>query len=213
MSDEYYAFWSNYVNASLGYDTDDWGGVELVGDDYEPGMSGGVMKIPKLYQFDYKKTVCIIGGERKSVSTSGCGATSMSMIVRYLTGNKEQTPYTPFRWAYKNNHYSGNGLDHGAVSAMGRLYDVTGSWSGKNGDRIVKALTSGHPVIAHIGPGLFTKAGHYIVLRGVTKDGKILVNDPNSKPRSSRAYPLSTILKQAKTSTPFMICSKKSSKE
>ena len=93
---------------------------------------------------------------------------------------------------------------------MGKLYGVTGSWVGKDGEKIVKALSSGHPVIAHMGKGIFTKQGHYIVLRGVTKDGKILVNDPNSKDRSGKAYPLSTILKQGKTSTPFMICSKKS---
>lgn len=210
MSDQYYAFWSNFVSTSMGYDPDDWGGVESVPDDYEPGMSGGAMKIPRLYQFDYRKTVCRINGENKSVSTSGCGATSMSMVIRYLTGNKSQTPYTLFVWAYKNGHYSGDGLGHGAVSAMGKLHGVTGSWVGKSGDRIMKALTSGHPVIAHMGPGIFTRAGHYIVLRGVTKDGKILVNDPNSKSRSGKAFPLSTILKQAKTSTPFMICSRKS---
>lgn len=210
MSDEYYAFWSNFVNASMGYDPDDWGGVVTVDDDYTPGMSGTVMKIPKLYQFDYRKTVCTIGGERKAVSTSGCGATSMSMVIRYLTGDASQTPYTLFRWAYKNDYYSGDGLSHGAVSAMGRLYGVTGSWVGKDGERIVKALSSGHPVIAHMGKGIFTKQGHYIVLRGVTDSGKILVNDPNSKDRSRKAYPLSTILKQGKTSTPFMICSLKS---
>lgn len=208
MSDEYYAFWSNFVNISMGYDPDDWGGVVTIDDDYTPGMSGTIMKIPIIYQFDYKKTVCTIGGERKSVSTSGCGATSMSMVIRYLTGDSSQTPYTLFKWAYKEGYYSGDGLGHGAVSAMGKLYGITGSWVGKDGKKIVAALTSGHPVIAHMGPGIFTKGGHYIVLRGVTEDGKILVNDPNSKSRSSKAYPLSTILKQAKTSTPFMICSR-----
>lgn len=208
MSDEYYAFWSNFVNVSTGYDPDDWSGV--VDEDYEPGMSGNVMKIPKIYQFDYKKTVCKVDGENKSASTSGCGATSMCMVIHYLTGNKSPTPYTLFKWAYEHGHYSGDGLGHGAVDAMGKLYGVTGTWVGKDGEKIVKALTSGHPVIAHMGKGIFTKQGHYIVLRGVTKDGKILVNDPNSKSRSGKAYPLSTILKQGKTSTPFMICSKKS---
>lgn len=210
MSDEYYAFWSNFVNISMGYDPDDWGGVVTVDEDYTPGMSGTVMKIPKLYQFDYRKTVCTIDGERKSVSTSGCGATSMSMVIRYLTGDTSQNPYTLFKWAYQNDYYSGDGLSHSAVSAMGKLYGVIGSWVGKDGERIVKALSDGHPVIAHMGKGIFTKQGHYIVLRGVTESGKILVNDPNSKDRSRRAYPLSTILKQGKTSTPFMICSKKS---
>jgi len=207
MSDEYYGFWSNFVNSSLGYAPNDWSGITSIDGNYTPVMSGNVMKVPKIYQFDYRTTVCIINGQRKSVSTSGCGATSMSMVIRYLTGNAQQTPYTLFKWAYENGHYSGSGLDHEAISALGRLYGVTGSWIGKNSQRILEALKSGHPVIAHMGPGIFTTRGHYIVLVGVTDDGKILVNDPNSKSRSGKAYPLSTILNQSKSSSPFMICS------
>lgn len=207
-SDEYYAFWSNFVSKSMGYSATDWGGVSSVDPNYTPGMSGSVMKIPAIYQFDYKKVVCTIGGKGKSASTSGCGATSMCMVIHYLTGNTSPTPYTLFKWAYDNGYYRGDGLGHEAVSAIGKLYGVTGSWTGKNGEKIVAALKSGHPVIAHMGPGIFTNYGHYIVLKGVTDDGKILVNDPNSKSRTGKAYPLSTILKQSKTSTPFMICSK-----
>ena len=143
----------------------------------------------------------------KSASTSGCGATSMCMVIHYLTGNTEPTPYSLFKWAYDNGYYSGSGLGHEAVSALGKLCGVEGKWIGKNGSKIVEALKSGHPVIAHMGPGIFTRQGHYIVLKGVTDDGKILVNDPNSKSRTGKAYPLSTILNQSKTSSPFMICS------
>lgn len=231
MSDEYYAFWSNFISEGLGYGGDNWTDVTTApGDDFledipltdadfdddsdyvpmsssRSGFSGSSMKIPKIYQYDYKKTVCRIDGENKSASSSGCGATSMCMVIHYLTGNTKPTPYLLFKWAYENGHYNGKGLDHGAVSAMGKLCGVTGKWVGKDGKKIVKALLTGHPVIAHMGPGTFTKNGHYIVLRGVTKDGKILVNDPASSSRTKKAYPLSTILKQGKTSTPFMICS------
>lgn len=232
MSDEYYAFWSNFISEGLGYGGNNWTDVTTApGDDFledipltdadfdddsdyvpmsssRSGFSGSSMKIPKIYQYDYKKTVCRIDGENKSASSSGCGATSMCMVIHYLTGNTKPTPYLLFKWAYENGYYNGSGLDHGAVSAMGKLCGVTGKWVGKDGKKIVKALLTGHPVIAHMGPGTFTKGGHYIVLRGVTKDGKILVNDPASSSRTGKAYPLSTILKQGKTSTPFMICSR-----
>ena len=207
MSDDYYAFWSNFVSTSLGYDSTDWSGVITIDPNYTPSMSGNVMKIPAIYQFDYKKVVCTINGKGKSASTSGCGATSMCMVIHYLTGNTEPTPYSLFKWAYDNGYYSGSGLGHEAVSALGKLCGVEGKWIGKNGSKIVEALKSGHPVIAHMGPGIFTRQGHYIVLKGVTDDGKILVNDPNSKSRTGKAYPLSTILNQSKTSSPFMICS------
>lgn len=207
MSDDYYAFWSNFVSTSLGYDSTDWSGVITLDPNYTPSMSGNVMKIPAIYQFDYKKVVCTINGKGKSASTSGCGATSMCMVIHYLTGNTEPTPYSLFKWAYDNGYYSGSGLGHEAVSALGKLCGVEGKWIGKNGSKIVEALKSDHPVIAHMGPGIFTRQGHYIVLKGVTDDGKILVNDPNSKSRTGKAYLLSTILNQSKTSSPFMICS------
>lgn len=231
MSDEYYAFWSNFIGAGMGYGADDWMDVTTAPDDEfledipytdldfdevdsgvtpkssgSMGFKGRSMKIPKVYQYNYKKTVCKINGQNKSASTSGCGATSMCMVIQYLTGNTKVTPYLLFKWAYDNGRYHGKGLDHSAVSAMGKLCGVTGKWIGKDAKTIVKALVYGYPVIAHMGKGVFTKEGHYIVLRGITREGKILVNDPASSSRTQKAYPLSTILKQGKTSSPYMIC-------
>lgn len=50
-------------------------------------------------------------------------------------------------------------------------------------------LSSGHIFVALMGSGHFTSSGHFILLRGVTLDGKILVADPNSR---SAAWPRGT---------------------
>lgn len=42
-----------------------------------------------------------------------------------------------------------------------------------------EALSQGKLVVASMGPGTFTRGGHFIVLTGITDDGKIKVNDPN----------------------------------
>ena len=52
--------------------------------------------------------------------------------------------------------------------------------------------------IAIMGAGHFTNTGHFIVLRGVTDDGKILVADPVSYNRSTQEWDVSTILKEVK---------------
>jgi hypothetical protein len=59
-------------------------------------LAGG-MRIPVLYQYNYKTVVATCGDEDISVATSGCGATALSMVIAYLTGEKSQTPYTLFR--------------------------------------------------------------------------------------------------------------------
>lgn len=46
-------------------------------------------------------------------------------------------------------------------------------------NQVLQALSEGHPVISSQRAGLFTSGGHFIVLRGVTAGGKVLVNDPN----------------------------------
>ena len=46
-----------------------------------------------------------------------------------------------------------------------------------------------------MGPGAFTETGHYIVLAGV-EDGKIRVNDPNSRANSERLWSYEEIERQ-----------------
>jgi hypothetical protein len=49
-----------------------------------------------------------------------------------------------------------------------------------------------------VSKGHFTKGGHFIVLRGVTAEGKILVADPASHSRSETEWDLSIILSEAR---------------
>lgn len=124
--------------------------------------------------------------------------------TRRLTGI--QTPYTLFKWAYDHGYYTGGGLGHSCLQKLADLYGVDGTWIENDETRITEALQSGLPVIAHMGPGIFTDEGHYIVLRGITEDGYVLVNDPGSRNRNRYAYKLSTVVAQARTSNAFMVC-------
>ena len=63
--------------------------------------------------------------------------------------------------------------------------------------RIVDALSQGKLVVAIMLKGHFTSGGHFIVLRGVTSDGQIMVADPASYSRSQKLWDLSIILNEA----------------
>ena len=164
------------------------------------------MPIPILYQTDYPEIVCTIRGLPRSVASSGCGATSVSMVIAYLTGNMEQTPYTLFYHCAQIGRYNGAGLDHDTLSYLCNKYGVHTKWIRNDANAIRQALNEGKPVVAHMGPGIFTKGGHYVVLRGVASDGKILLNDPVSPIKTGRKFPIETLLTQAKNSHAFMIC-------
>ena len=208
MDSKNYAMWSAIVDQAMTGDTGpatDWGDII----DLPPGG----MDIPLFLQTDYPEVICYIPqGDGTlypaSVKNSGCGAASMSMVIAYLAGDTAQTPKSLFTWAYNTGQYHGSGLSHDTLVKMAALYGIDGTWVPNDASRVTAALRSGYPVIAHMGPGMFTSSGHYIVLRGITDDGYVLVNDPNSKSKSQYAYPLSTIQAQAKTSVPFMICVK-----
>jgi glutathione synthase/RimK-type ligase-like ATP-grasp enzyme len=63
---------------------------------------------------------------------------------------------------------------------------------------IVDALKNRELVVAIMAKGHFTKNGHFIVLRGVTREGKILVADPASIERSNQEWDLSLIMNEAR---------------
>ena len=54
-----------------------------------------------------------------------------------------------------------------------------------------------------MGKGHFTNNGHFIVLRGITENGKILVNDPNSREKSKKEWSVSIIVSEAKGAWAF----------
>ena len=63
-----------------------------------------------------------------------------------------------------------------------------------NEDSIRQELSQGHPIICIMGPGDFTTSGHFIVLTGVDSDGKITVNDSNSKKNSNKAWKIDDLM-------------------
>lgn len=65
-------------------------------------------------------------------------------------------------------------------------------------------LADGHPIICSMGPGDFTKAGHFIVLTGY-EDGYVTVNDPYSIKNSSKKWKFSDIESQIKNIWAFSV--------
>jgi len=138
-------------------------------------------------------------GTSGTIGQAGCGPTSMAIVISTLTGEAHD-PVELANWSAANGHRcEGNGSYHSLIPESAKAYGLTVEGAGKNdGQKIVDALSSGKLVVAIMSKGHFTKGGHYIVLRGVTSEGKILVADPGSYSRSGKEWDLSIILNEAR---------------
>ena len=129
----------------------------------------------------------------------GCGPTSMAMVVSTLT-SETVDPVQMAKWSYDNDFwYSGGGSWHDLIPGAAKAWGLpVEGCTASEPQRIVDALMSGKLVVVIMAKGHFTKEGHFIVLRGVTSTGSILVADPGSYERSGQEWDLSIILNEAK---------------
>ena len=153
-------------------------------------------EVPLLLQWDKRWGYARYGGS--SIAISGCGPTALSMVIVSLTKDKSMTPYKVAKFAEDNGYYSdATGTAWALMSEGARKLGVESRELPLSKTVIFNALENGHPIICSMRPGDFTKSGHYIVLVGI-KDGKIKVNDPNSKERSDKLWDYEKIEGQIK---------------
>ncbi len=138
-----------------------------------------IMKIPNIKQTDPKyASYRFPVHDGSTMAANGCGIVSTTMVIQYLTGKKVSVE-TVATWADQNGHFNGIGSNGTLFPSAAKKWNVGNVKQTKNLNTMVKALQNGRPVISYQGPGLFTSAGHFIVLTGVDDKGKIHVNDPN----------------------------------
>ena len=132
-----------------------------------------------------------------TIGRYGCGPVAMAMVVSTLT----DTPMDPAQmaqlcadggyWAKKRGSY------WSIVSGTAEHFGLTcTSLSPEDTDAIIHYLATGQLLVAMMGPGHFTNGGHFIVLRGLTLDGSVLVADPASLERSLTTWDLDLILEE-----------------
>ena len=139
-------------------------------------------------------------GKTDTIGVAGCGPTALAIAISNLTGD-ETDPVEVAEWSYENGYVcEGSGSYISLIPNAAEHFGLSVEKLGKsNADELVEHLEDGKMIIAIMGAGHFTNTGHFIVLRGVTDDGKILVADPVSYNRSTMAWDVSTILKEVKS--------------
>lgn len=138
-------------------------------------------------------------GKSSTIGAAGCGPTSLAMVVSTFTG-KNVDPVQVCDWSVRNGHRcEGNGSYHSLIPEGAKHYGLKVEKLGRSSAKeLAEHLSSGKLIIAIMAPGHFTKSGHFIVLRGITADNKILVADPASYKRSEQAWDISIVLNEAR---------------
>lgn len=160
-------------------------------------LTGGAQEFFYYNQTDEIWADQLYGSDR--LGGYGCGPAAMAMVVSSLTGSAidpvqmAQHCVDHGYWARKHGSYwsvvPGVAEDFGltCTSLPPEETDL---------DDVSQYLFSGSLIVALIGPGHFTNGGHFIVLRGSTLDGSILVADSASEERSLTTWDLDLILEE-----------------
>ena len=161
--------------------------------------ASNVMSIPLYTQSSYSKVKYGDG----TLATCGQGPTCMAMVASYKSG-KTVTPEDIVE-LYGNKYYSKTSGTSTSIFSAANNFGIKSVTRTVKQSEVLKALKAGKPVISVQKKGLFTKNSTYIVLRGIDKDGKILVNSPHDTNKAiyKSSYDLSTQI--AKTSSSFLI--------
>lgn len=146
------------------------------------------------FQGDYQQSY----GYGTTIANAGCGPTSMAMVATYLTGEKHD-PVEVANWSLSRGyHIKDNGTAWAFFPAISQAYGLDCEQTGVSSSKIKDSLSNGKMIIMNVGPGTFTRGGHYIVLKGLTSDGKVIVADPASRQRTDKAYDMSVFLNEGK---------------
>ena len=131
-----------------------------------------------------------------TVANSGCGPTSMAIVISTLTG-KNVTPEMTKSFAEDNGEYvQGQGTSHSFIGNAAAQWGLTCERVGKDRmDDVVQALKEGKMVVEICEAYTITggSSGHFIVLTGVTSDGYITIADCASRERTGKVYSVETI--------------------
>ena len=185
------------------------GGGNTGGGSGLPGYSditdgGGI--IPLFLQRDERWKDAPFG--TSNVGDGGCGPTSLAMIVAGLGGNISGISQYDYNKngilepnemaAYGSKYYVDNvGVSHAMFSKVATDTGLSCRQTYSTSE-VLTALKDGKIVLASMGPGIFTRGGHMLVLTGISGNGELTMNDPASKTNSQKTWNPNTVFNEAK---------------
>lgn len=144
-------------------------------------------QVPQLLQWDSRWGYLPYGDS--ILGCSGCGPVCLSMAALYLTGDARWTP--PAVAALAEEHgfrVPGQGTSWTLMTEGAALVGLQGEELHLDQVTMEQALDSGGLIALVVGPGDFTRDGHFLLVTGYDETG-FTVCDPNSVRNTEKTWP------------------------
>ncbi len=173
--------------------------TQLIIKDGQEVLTGGAMPCVYFNQRDPAWANMPYGDD--PIGPYGCGPTAMAMVVASMTG-ADTDPGKMAAWAAANGYWAPQSGSYQSIiqdtaQAFGLQCDRLTACTP---DQLLQCLLSDKLMVGLVGPGHFTNSGHFIVLRGATLTGQVLVADPNSRQNSLVAWDPQVLLEETSSS-------------
>lgn len=154
--------------------------------------------IPLFFQFDKRWANHSYAGT--TIKIAGCGPSALAMVVVGLTGDTSINPQTMADFSTSRGWaINGAGSSLGLMTTGAREFGLNAEQVSTSSDSIVQNLSQGKVMIVStcykgyntptgVSTGYFTNGGHFIVLTGLTEDGRVKVNDSFSEKKSGETF-------------------------
>lgn len=146
-------------------------------------LTGGSISVVYYNQKDEQWAAQPYGSD--PIGRYGCGPTSMAIIISSLQEDPAD-PAAMARQCSREGYWCrGQGSYLSIVSGISEAYGLSCTAAARlDAETLVTHLAGGDLAVALMTKGHFTSGGHFIVLRGLTLEGEVLVADPASLERS-----------------------------
>ncbi|CAK7014621.1 MAG: hypothetical protein PEPC_00603 [Peptostreptococcus russellii] len=126
---------------------------------------------------------------KEMIGLSGCGPTSLAMVVRHFDRGSNVNPYDVAKYSEENGYLSKDNFTSWKLFDTGlKKYGLESRDVVPVEAKMKKALDDGQILIVSVKPGIFTERGHIIVIKGYNKEGDFLINDPNSIVNTNKSW-------------------------
>ena len=153
--------------------------------------------IPLFIQWDRRWGYLRYGNNH--IGINGCAPTALSMVICGLKNDPSVTPDVVGHYSEEQGYYvPGHGTSWELMTDGAAHFGLQSAVGEISSDYILNNLSSRSPMICSMTRGDFTSSGHYIVLVGIDKRGKVIVNDPNSPSKSKKRWNADSLVSQMK---------------